>query len=86
MGIQINFPDLNWGDVFYLKTDDDQFAHELVGIVIKPGSVNTKGVRGIAVKFQLSQMGDEVTVHEFQATKEYDELKGIKNNEKDIDD
>jgi hypothetical protein len=33
MAIQINFPDLNWGDFFYLKADDDQFKHELVGIL-----------------------------------------------------
>lgn len=86
MAIRIEFPDLNWGDIFYLKADDDQFKHELVGIILKPGSVNKKGERGIAVQFELSLMGDEVAVHEFQATKEFDELKAIKQQDKKDDD
>lgn len=86
MGIQINFPDLNWGDIFFLKADDDQFKHELIGINIRPGSVNKKGERGVAVEFLLDYVGEPVTVHEFQATKEFDELKNIKQQDKKDDD
>jgi hypothetical protein len=85
MAIQINFPDLNWGDFFYLKADDEQLKHELVGIVIKPGSVNKKGERGVAVEFELDFMGEPVIVKEFQATKEFDELKDIKQQGKKDD-
>jgi hypothetical protein len=86
MAIKIEFPDLNWGDIFYLKADDDQLKHELVGIVLKPGSVNKKGERGIAVEFELDYMGEPITVKEFQATKEFDELKAIQQEGKKDDD
>lgn len=55
--------DLEFGDIFYLKTDPDQFEHELVGVLFLPGN---------AIKFLLEYGGDTIQVYDFQCSKERD--------------
>jgi hypothetical protein len=68
--------DIDFGDIFYLKSDPDQFEHRLVGIIVMPGN---------QIKFILSCMGDKVTVWDFEATKDRDETK-VLNLDKSADD
>lgn len=58
--------DLNWGDVFYIKNDPDQFEHLLVGVIHLPGK---------QLKFQLSYMGEVITVWDFEVSKDRDTSK-----------
>lgn len=69
MAIKIRI-DLNWGDTFYIKTDEDQYPHQLVGIVTMPGN-DGKTI----TKFMLSYYGDVVTVWDFETTREPDKNK-----------
>lgn len=85
MAIKIDFPDLSFGDSFYLKSDEDQLEHHLVRVILDPGSTNKKGEMGVAVKFRLSYMGEIVEVYDFETTTEPDKLKMI-NKKGDEDD
>lgn len=64
--------DLEWGQVFYLKNDELQLEHSLVGIVVEPPN---------QIKFRLSYCGDVVEVYDFEATQEPDAMKLL--NKKD---
>jgi hypothetical protein len=86
MAIQINFPDLNWGDKFFIDTDPDQLERSLVGILLVPGSTNKKRERGTSIFFNLSLGGEITSVHEFEVSKTRDELKFMENKETDDDD
>lgn len=61
MPIKIKFTDINFGDIFYLINDPDQFPHILTGIVILPGN---------QIKFILSYMGDESYVWDIETSRE----------------
>lgn len=67
--------DLEWGDIFYIKTDTNQAEGALVGIVYLPGG---------ALKFRLSFEGEVFEVYDFEASKERDQLKIL--NRDDTDD
>jgi len=58
--------DLEFGDTFYIKTDTDQFPHQLIGVIFMPGN---------QCKFILSYYGEVVEVWDFEATKEPDKTK-----------
>jgi hypothetical protein len=60
--------DIDFGDIFYLKSDPDQTEHILVGLIIVPGN---------QIKFRLSCFGDICEVYDFEASKEIDELKKL---------
>lgn len=60
--------DLEFGDIFYIKTDVDQCPGVLVGIVYLPGKV---------LKFRLSYEGDIFEVYDFETSKERDDLKAM---------
>jgi len=68
MGISCK-TDLEWGQTFYLKADNDQYEHHLVAVIFMPGSKH--------LKFRLSYMGDETEVWDFECTTERDPLKGF---------
>lgn len=68
--------DLEWGDVFYLKNDADQFEHLLIGVVIMPGK---------QVKLQLSYMGEVIEVWDFECSKERDTEKMLSIQPKEDD-
>lgn len=61
MPIRIKFPDLDFGQVWYLKTDPGQSPHILVGLVILPGN---------QVMFQLSYMGSVTEAYDFECSLE----------------
>ena len=58
--------DLEWGDIFYIKTDPDQAPCVLVGLIYLPGK---------SLKFILSCDTVHVEVYDFEASKEKNELK-----------
>ena len=66
--------DLEWGDVFYIKTDPCQQAGTLVGIVYLPGK---------QMKFRISYEGEVFEVYDFEVSKEKDVLKLYGDKEKD---
>jgi len=55
--------DLEWGEIFYIKTDPEQIPGMLVGIVYLPGKV---------LKFRLSYEGEVFEVYDFEVSKEKD--------------
>ena len=57
--------DLDWGDIFYIKTDPEQIPAMLVGLVYLPGK---------AMKFRLSFEGEIFEVYDFEVSKERDIL------------
>lgn len=59
--------DLKWGDIFYLKCDEDQYEHCLVGINLTPGKP----------KLVLSFFGDTVEVYECETTRVPDKNKQL---------
>ncbi len=59
--------DLKWGDIFYLKCDEDQLEHCLVGINLTPGKP----------KLVLSFLGETVLVYECETTREPDKKKRL---------
>lgn len=64
--------DLEWGDIFYLKTDPGQLEYKLVKVSVTPGN---------AVIFELSHNGEIVEVYDFEASKERDIQKALDFNE-----
>lgn len=57
--------DLEFGQVFYLKTDPAQLRHQLAGVVFLPGN---------QLKFRLAHNGsEEVEVWDFECSSERDE-------------
>lgn len=58
--------DLEWGDLWYIKNDPDQFEYSLVGVVVLPGK---------QIKFLLDLMGDVFEVWDFECSKTPDENK-----------
>jgi len=60
--------DLDFGQIFYIKNDPDQFEYFLIGIKILPPN---------QIKFILSLMGDEIEVFDFECSAEPDKLKII---------
>lgn len=58
MGISIK-TDLEWGSIWYIKGDPDQYPHQLVGITILPGK---------QFKFKLDFMGEVIEVYDFECT------------------
>ena len=69
--------DLEWGDVFYLKTDPEQSPCILVGLIYMPSK---------ALKFILSLDGVTYEVYDFEASKEKNELKLFKDKGNDEED
>jgi hypothetical protein len=69
--------DLEWGQVFYMKSDPEQVEHRLTGVIIRPGK---------AVKFILSHQGDECEVYDFEASTEIDQLKKLDGGADDPED
>jgi hypothetical protein len=55
---------LNYGDVWYIKNDADQFEYHLVGIQVRPGGKDGLNV----VLFILDYMGEEYIVYDFQCS------------------
>jgi hypothetical protein len=53
--------DLEFGSVWYIKNDPDQFPHHLVGIVLQPGNV---------FRFRLSYLGDIAELYDFECSQE----------------
>lgn len=51
--------DLNWGDIWYIKGDPDQYPYQLVGIVVIPGK---------QFKFKLDFMGEVIEVYDFECS------------------
>ena len=68
--------DLEWGDVFYIKTDPEQAPCVLVGIVYLPSK---------AMKFILSSNSVPYEVYDFEVSKEKNELKLFKDTDIDED-
>lgn len=58
--------DLEFGQVMYLKADEDQFEHRLTAVILMPGN---------QFKFRLSYNGEETEVWDFEVSTEKDELK-----------
>lgn len=75
MAIKIR-TDLDFGQKFYLRGDDDQLEYQLVGITIMPGNI---------LKFILSRMGDMIEVYDFEASIEKDLTKTLDIDAKDDD-
>lgn len=75
MAIKIR-TDLDFGQKFYLRGDDDQLEYQLVGITIMPGNI---------LKFILSRMGDMIEVYDFEASIEKDLTKILDIDAKDDD-
>lgn len=69
--------DLDFGQIFYLKSDPDQFEHRLVGVEFLPGN---------AVRFRLSCMGEECQVYDFEASSVIDQAKVDKSKDDEADD
>lgn len=53
--------DLNFGDIWYCRSDPDQLPHILTGVVILPGN---------EIMFKLSYMGDTIELFSFECTQE----------------
>jgi hypothetical protein len=66
--------DLDFGQVFYIKNDPEQFEHILTGIKIVPPN---------QIKFILSYLGDESELFDFECSSERDELKILGDEDKD---
>jgi len=66
--------DLDFGQVFYVKNDPDQFEYILVGIKILPSN---------QIKFILSLMGEECEVYDFECSTDPDKLKLIDKMDED---
>lgn len=65
--------DLEFGQVFYLKTDPGQLRHQLTGVVFMPGN---------QLRFRLSHSGgEEVEAWDFECSTEMDE--SVISNNKD---
>lgn len=64
--------DLEFGDIFYIKSDPEQLEHALVGVVFLPGN---------AIRFRLSYLGEEYEVYDFETSKEKDTLKTLIDNQ-----
>mgnify|MGYP006266477595 CR=1 FL=1 len=60
MAIRIK-TDLDFGQVWYIKYDPDQFEHQLVGLVVLPGN---------QFKFRLSYMGEISELYDFECSQE----------------
>lgn len=58
--------DLNFGDIFYIKTDPAQLEHVLTGVLFLPGK---------QIKFILSHQGEEITLWDFEVSPERNEEK-----------
>ena len=54
-----------FGDIVYLKTDEEQLPHEIVGVVIRPG----------CTLLEISRMGEDMMIYDFQITTERDLVK-----------
>ena len=66
--------DLEFGDVWYIKNDPEQLERLLVGVVFLPGG---------QLKFELSYMGEVVTVWDFECSKSIDKTKLLELNTDD---
>jgi hypothetical protein len=68
--------DLEFGQVWYIKDDPDQYPHRLVRVIIDPP---------MQFKFRLSYLGDIVEVFDFECSLEPDTSKTLNYEEKDED-
>lgn len=66
--------DIEFGDTFYLKDDPEQLEHSLISIMVLPGN---------AFKFRLSHQGVKCWVHDFEASKQRDDVKYFKSQSGD---
>jgi len=55
--------DLEFGSVFYIKNDPDQFEHILIAVIVLPGN---------QFKFRLSYMGEVCEVWDFETSDKRD--------------
>jgi hypothetical protein len=58
--------DLQWGDTWYIKSDEYQYGYALVGLVLLPGK---------QLRFRLSYCGEIFEVFDFECSQERDEEK-----------
>lgn len=70
MAISIKYTDLDYGQVWYIKTDIEQLPHTLVGLLLLPGK---------QTKFGLSCSGEVTYLYDFECSR-------VKSNEFDIAD
>lgn len=66
----------DFGDIVYLKNDPGQKTYEFVGFEGRPGSI----------LYILDYMGEEITVYDFQTSKDKDILKALEGKKDDEDD
>lgn len=52
---------MEFGSIWYIKHDPDQFPHQLVAVVLQPGNV---------FKFRLSYLGDVSELYDFECSQE----------------
>lgn len=68
--------DLEFGQIFYIKNDPEQFEHILTGIKIVPPN---------QIKFILSYLGEQTELFDFECSSEIDKIKVIENRSGDED-
>lgn len=73
--------DLFFGQKFWIENEEEQNEHRLVGLEIRPGE--TEGQ--LVIKYILDYCGDEYIVYDFLCSNSPDQLKKIKNTDKDED-
>lgn len=65
----------SFGDPVYIKHDPEQHEYELIGVIVRPGSI----------AYELSFLGEIIEMYDFQVSDTRDEVKVLGLTQKEID-